>query len=91
MTDAGRFVRGDRVIRLTTGVQGVVVGGDRHPFYEVAFHDDVAQVHSDELAPAVPDPASTLAAGTLGDPESYALRLQSQYLTHAYRYDRRVH
>ena len=64
------------------------MGDERHPFYEVAFHDDVAQVHADELQPAVPDPTSVLAAGTLGDPESYALRLQALYLTHAYRYDR---
>ncbi len=64
------------------------MGDERHPFYEVAFFDDVAQVHADELEPAVPDPTSVLAAGTLGDPQSYALRLQALYLTHAYRYDR---
>lgn len=55
----------------------------------VIFPEGEEFVDVDDLQ-SVPDtPAESLVAGTVGDAESFGLRLQALYLQHAYRYDAR--
>lgn len=76
-------------VRTLAGRQGVVkaVTG-RH--VDVVFPEGVETLDIDDLALANLSPVESLVAGELGDTESFALRLQSLYLRHAYRFDDRA-
>lgn len=77
---------GGRVRRVSGGADGVVLScsGD---FAEVSFPDGRATLHISDLAEVAVPPVERLAAGELGDSDVYTLRLQQQFLEHAYRFD----
>jgi SNF2 family DNA or RNA helicase len=81
------MVAGDRVRRITTGEDGVVLNVGDSTLVQVAFASGTVWIHPDELEKLPEGPAERLAAGELGRAEPYGLRLQALYLKHAYRYD----
>src|SRR3546814_14596657 len=71
------------------GRQGLVRAVDgRH--VEVVFPEGSETLDIDDLTLANLSPVENLMAGELGDTEAFALRLQSLYLRHAYRFDARA-
>jgi len=78
---------GDRVRRLATSEEGVVLAVTTGSLLRVAFPSGTVLIHAEELERLPEDPVQRLAAGGLGHAEPYGLRLQSLYLKHAYRYD----
>jgi SNF2 family DNA or RNA helicase len=78
---------GERVRRVVTGEEGVVLSAGDGALVQVAFPAGTVWIHPEELGKLPKDPAERLAAGELGHMEPYALRLQALYLKHAYRYD----
>jgi ATP-dependent helicase HepA len=83
----GSMVAGERVRRIPTGEEGVVLGVGDGTLVEVAFPSGTVWIHPEELEKLPEGPAERLAAGQLGRTEPYGLRLQALYLKHAYRYD----
>jgi SNF2 family DNA or RNA helicase len=81
------MVAGERVRRITTGDDGVVLDVGDGTLVQVAFASGTVWIHPDELERLPEGPAERLAAGELGRAEPYGLRLQALYLKHAYRYD----
>ena len=81
------FIAGERVRRVSTGEDGVVLIGGADALVQVAFPSGTVWTHSDELEKLPEGPIERLAAGEVGQVEPYGLRLQSLYLKHAYRYD----
>jgi superfamily II DNA or RNA helicase len=77
---------GTPVRRRGSGEVGVVVGGSAM-HCRVAFGSTLLMLDIDELELAPQSPSEQLAAGQLGDPELHVLRVQAQYLRHAYRHD----
>jgi SNF2 family DNA or RNA helicase len=77
----------DRVRRISTGEDGVVIGSGPGSLLKVAFANGTVLVHADELSDAPDEPTEQLTLGQIGHAEPYALRLQSLYLRHAYQYD----
>ena len=86
MTGAG-LQAGERVRRAATSEDGVVLSVGDGLLVQVAFSSGTVWIHPEELEKLPEGPAERLAAGELGHPEPYGLRLQSLYLWHAYRYD----
>jgi SNF2 family DNA or RNA helicase len=78
---------GERVRRVATDEQGVVLSAGDGALVQVAFPAGSVWIHPEELEKLPKDPVERLAAGELGHTEPYALRLQALYLKHAYRYD----
>ncbi len=78
---------GERVRRVATGEEGVVLSAGEGALVQVAFPAGTVWIHPEELGKLPKDPVERLAAGELGHMEPYALRLQALYLKHAYRYD----
>jgi SNF2-related domain len=81
------MVAGERVRRIPTGENGVVLDVGDATLVQVAFPSGTVWIHPDELERLPEGPAERLAAGELGRAEPYGLRLQALYLKHAYRYD----
>src|SRR5215469_14636405 len=81
------MVAGERVRRISTSEDGVVLGVGDGTLVQVAFASGTVWIHPDELERLPQGPAERLAAGELGRAEPYGLRLQALYLKHAYRYD----
>src|SRR5260221_1671970 len=81
------MLAGERVRRGATGEDGVVLSAGDGTLLQVAFPSGTVWIHPDEVEKLPEGPAEQLAAGQLGHMEPYALRLQSLYLKHAYRYD----
>lgn len=76
-------------VRTLAGRQGLVRAIDgRH--VEVIFPEGAETLDIDDLALANLSPVENLVAGELGDADAFALRLQSLYLRHAYRFDDRA-
>lgn len=74
--------------RTINGKQGVVVSvSGRH--VEIVFPDGKQTLDIDDISLVPPTPADALVTGADGDATAYALRLQSLYLRHAYRFDPR--
>ena len=86
MTRAGLSI-GERVRRIATGEDGVVLSVGDGMLVQAAFPSGTVWIHPEDLEKAPEGPAERLAAGELGQLEPYGLRLQSLYLKHAYRYD----
>ncbi len=80
------MIVGERVRRVPTGEEGVVLRGEG-PLVQVALASGTVWIHPDELEPLPDGPDERLTAGDLGHAEPYGLRLQALYLKHAYRYD----
>src|SRR3546814_494453 len=79
----------DLQVRTLAGRQGLVRAVDgRH--VEVVFPEGSETLDIDDLTLANLSPVENLMAGELGDTEAFALRLQSLYLCHAYRFDDRA-
>jgi superfamily II DNA or RNA helicase len=78
---------GERVRRVPTGEEGVILGAGDGTLVQVAFPAETVWIHPEELEKLPEEPDERLAAGQLGRPEPYELRLQALYLKHAYRYD----
>jgi SNF2 family DNA or RNA helicase len=78
---------GERVRRTVTGEDGVVLSAKDANLVQAAFPSGTVWIHPEELERLPEDPLEQLTAGQLGYMEPYALRLQSLYLKHAYRYD----
>jgi superfamily II DNA or RNA helicase len=81
------MIAGERVRRIPTGENGVVLEVGDGTLAQVAFPSGTVWIHPDELERLPEGPAERLAAGDLGQAEPYGLRLQALYLKHAYRYD----
>jgi SNF2 family DNA or RNA helicase len=81
------MLAGERVWRGATGEDGVVLSAGDGTLLQVAFPSGTVWVHPEELEKLPEGATEQLAAGQLGHMEPYALRLQSLYLKHAYRYD----
>ncbi len=81
------LLAGERVRRVATGEDGVVLSVGEGVLAQVAFPSGTVWIHPEELEKLPEGPAERLAAGELGYLEPYGLRLQSLYLRHAYRYD----
>jgi SNF2 family DNA or RNA helicase len=81
------FVAGERVRRVATAEDGVVLSAGDGLLVQVAFPSDTVWIHPEELDRLPEGPAGRLAAGQVGHLEPYGLRLQSLYLRHSYRYD----
>jgi SNF2 family DNA or RNA helicase len=81
------FAPGDAVVVRASGETGVVVRDRNDDMFDVSLPDGVRLVHVADLADAAPEADRLLLQGTFGSPEPYALRLQSLYLQHAYRFD----
>lgn len=64
-----------------------VVAAEEGDFRQVVFSEGVEQLHVDDLEPAADSPSEVLALGELGSFEPFVLRLQAEYLKHAYRFD----
>ncbi len=86
MTGADLSV-GERVRRTATGEDGVVLSVEDGLLVQAAFPSGTVWIHPEEIEKLPEGPAERLAAGELGQLEPYGLRLQSLYLSHAYRYD----
>ena len=86
MTRAGLSI-GERVRRIATGEDGVVLSVGDGMLVQAAFPSGTVWISPEDLEKAPEGPAERLAAGELGQLEPYGLRLQSLYLKHAYRYD----
>ncbi len=86
MTGSG-LSAGERVRRVATGEDGVVLSVGDGLLVQVAFPSGTVWIHPEELEKLPKGPVERLAAGELGHLEPYGLRLQSLYLRHAYRYD----
>jgi len=78
---------GSRVLVRASGERGVIVETHAGDLFSVALAEGDQLLHADELEAAAPTPIELLSKGELGDPESYALRLQAEFLRHAYRFD----
>jgi SNF2 family DNA or RNA helicase len=78
---------GERVRRVSTGEDGVVLAPGDGVLVQVAFPSGTVWLDPDELDKLPEGPIEGLAAGQLGQAEAYGLRMQSLYLKHAYRYD----
>lgn len=83
----GPFGVGTIVVIRSTGERGVVLRAPVDSMVSVAIGSGAHQVHADDLDLAEPEPTQLLQNGQLGDSAAYALRLQSLYLQHAYRFD----
>jgi hypothetical protein len=81
------MVTGERVRRVPTGEDGVVLGVGDGVLVQVAFPSGTVWIHPEELEKLPEGAEERLAAGQLGRAEPYGLRLQALYLKHAYRYD----
>src|SRR6516225_8876235 len=81
------MVAGERVRRIPTGENGVVLDVGDATLVQVAFPSGTVWIHPDELEKLPEGPTERLTVGDLGHAEPYGLRLQSLYLKHAYRYD----
>jgi superfamily II DNA or RNA helicase len=81
------MVAGERVRRISTSEDGVVLGVGDGTLVQVAFASGTVWIHPDELERLPEGPDERLAAGELSRAEPYGLRLQALYLKHAYRYD----
>jgi SNF2 family DNA or RNA helicase len=81
------MVVGERVRRVPTGEEGVVLSAGDGALVQVAFPLVTVWIHPEELETLPEGPAERLAAGQLGRAEPYGLRLQALYLKHSYRYD----
>ncbi|MGY1784683.1 SNF2-related protein [Geodermatophilus sp. SYSU D00698] len=77
---------GAAVKRRGSGDVGVIVGSTAGTF-RVAFGGSVVMVDVSELELAPRNPAELLSDGQLGDSQDHVLRIQAQYLQHAYRHD----
>jgi len=78
---------GERVRRVSTGEEGVVLAVGAGALVQVAFPSGTVWIDPDELDKLPEGPLEQLAIGEVGQVEAYGLRLQSLYLKHAYRYD----
>ena len=78
---------GEKVRRKGTQQIGVIQSIDGS-YAEVGIGADSMLVHIDDLELAAKSPTDLLIDSPLGGAEAYALRLQSLYLRHAYKYDR---
>ncbi len=78
---------GERVRRVPTGEEGVILGTGDGTLVQVAFPAETVWIHPEELEKLPEGPEERVAGGELGRAEPYGLRLQALYLKHAYRYD----
>jgi ERCC4-related helicase len=69
------------------GSQGIVLSVDRGYARVIVVGVGEVTVPVSELDVRADEPPDLLMAGTLGDPTRYLLRLQSEYLHHAHRFD----
>lgn len=80
------FQVGDQVRVKGTDDVGVVLGSEGD-VVQVQFAVGRRSLNAADLIAAGGDPLARLASGEVSDPDRYGLRLQAEYLRHAYRYD----